>query len=88
MIFLSLHADSDEVLTLLITPESMLLSYGGAIIMLPGIPGDTSDFSAPELYHSNSPPDIEKVYTTAIKLNSTKALLVMIVGSVIYSRWG
>lgn len=50
--------------TLLITPESMLLSHGGSIQILPGIPRSTSNFSAPEL---NQPEncresiDIEKV---------------------------
>lgn len=48
-------------LDLLITPESMLLGFGGTVQLLPGISHDSSNFSAPELRNTQNPIDIEKV---------------------------
>lgn len=42
-------AENGETSTLLITPESMLLSHGGRVTFFPGIPRSNSKFSAPEL---------------------------------------
>ena len=45
-------AENGETYSLLITPESMLLSHGGRVTFLPGIPRSNSKFSAPELNQS------------------------------------
>lgn len=57
---LCFSAESDTIPTLLITPETMLLSRGGSIQILPGIPRSSSIFSAPEQCNSKDV-DIEKV---------------------------
>lgn len=47
--------------TLLISPESMLLGYGGCVHFLPGISRSTSSFLAPELREQANHFDIQKV---------------------------
>ncbi len=56
--------------TLLITPESMLLSHGGSVQILPGISRRTSYFSAPEQYQP-VPVAIEKVKLVKPRYNTS-----------------
>lgn len=53
---------------LLVTPESMLLSHGGSVQILSGIPGRTSIFSPPEQHQTTEKVDLEKVHTTRVQL--------------------
>lgn len=50
--YYAFHIILAENSALLITPESMLLSHGGSVTFLPGIPRSNSKFSAPELNQS------------------------------------